>query len=95
MRGEDAAAGKNLAVTAGVPARQVFQTHPPQPSDRNIMPRRLPLLLACLLLPLAAGGCHVTEAVSYEIEDASAYSGQKIAEGGEHFAEWMRKLSER
>jgi len=59
------------------------------------MIRRLPLLLACLLLTLAAGGCHVAEAVSYEIEDASAYTGQKIAEGGENFADWMRDLSDR
>jgi len=59
------------------------------------MPRRLPLLLACLLLPLAAGGCHVAEAVSDDIEDASAYTGQKIAEGGENFAAWMRDVSDR
>ncbi len=57
--------------------------------------RRRFLLLACLLLPLAAGGCHLAEAVSYEIDDASAYTGQKIAEGGEGFAEWLRDLGER
>ena len=42
----------------------------------------------------AFGGCHMVEAISYDIEDGSAYTGDKIAEGGEHLAEWIRDLND-
>ncbi len=61
------------------------------------MPRRLypRILLLCLPLALAPlAGCHMAEALSHDIEDASAYTGEKIASGGEKLADWVRNLND-
>ena len=52
------------------------------------------ILVYGVLSLLSMGGCHMMEGLSYDIEDASAYAGQHLAEGGEDLADWVRELGE-
>jgi len=55
---------------------------------------RIVILSLCLIGCLLMGGCHMMEGLAHDIEDASAYTGDALAEGGENFADWIRDLQD-
>jgi len=57
-------------------------------------PRRATLLILAALAVPTLPGCHMMEGLSYDIEDASAYTGERIATGGERLAGWVRELQD-